>query len=397
MKKILLILIPVILAASGCVSIRHAVPAGLSNQVYIPGFQDIRAFSGRSSGCFKEDLIDLLEQDQDKGCFPGAGRPNVYSMLALSGGSANGAYGAGLLKGWSASGLRPDFKIVTGISTGAIMAPFAFLGSEYDDRLEQLYTRYSAKDIIGRKGLFQGLFGDSFASSFPLERLIAGYFNHEILKQISDEHNKGRRLYVGTTNLDAQRLVIWDMGRIARGGDEKALRLFRKIILASASMPVLFPPVYIGVEAGNSVFDEMHVDGGVTKQVFFLYDVIQGLENAVKEKGIRRSAIKYEIYIIRNGYADAVWQEVPGRLVSIAERTVDTMTQAHAAGDICQLYFFTSKYGGDFNLAYIPEDYKPKAKGLFEPSEMQNLFDTAYKKALKGYPWKKAPPGFERI
>jgi hypothetical protein len=157
-----------------------------------------------------------------------------------------------------------------------------------------------------------------------------------VLEDIAHEYRKGRRLYVGTANLDAQQLVIWDMGKIASMGDEKALKLFRKVILASATIPLVFPPVYFDVEVNNEAYEEMYVDGGAVKQVFFLYDVLQGFEKAAKEKGVDLSKIKYRIYVIRNGYVDPVWNEVPDKVNSIAERTADSITNAQGMGDIYQ-------------------------------------------------------------
>ncbi|HOW35194.1 MAG TPA: patatin-like phospholipase family protein [Candidatus Omnitrophota bacterium] len=352
--------------------------------------QDIRAFSGSPSDPFKKDFIRLLEQEEKESpSFFNFKTSRAYSMLAISGGAANGAYGAGLLSGWSQSGTRPVFKVVTGISTGAIIAPFAFLGSKYDDRLKEFYTRYSTKDIVRIRVPVI----NSFASTRPLERLIERYFDAKLLKEIALEYNKGRRLYVGTTNLDAQRLVIWDMGKIASVGDDKALKLFRKVILASASIPIAFPPVYLSVEVDDKMYDEMHVDGGISKQVFFLYDVLQGFDKALKEKGIDVAVNKYAIYIIRNGYVEPIYREVSDKLSAIAERTVDTMANAQGIGDLYQLYFFAQGGKGDFNLAYIPATHVSKAKELFDPIEMQALFDLGFKEASQGYPWRKSPPG----
>jgi hypothetical protein len=185
------------------------------------------------------------------------------------------------------------------------------------------------------------------------------------------------------------------MGKIASVGNKDALILFRKVILASASVPVAFPPVYLKVEADNNIYDEMHVDGGISKQVFFLYDVLQGLDKALKAKGIDASKIRYEIYVIRNGYIDPFYKEVPDKLFAIAERTVDTMTNAQSIGDLYQLYVFTNNSKGDFNLAYIPATHLSGAKELFDPVEMRELFDLGFKEALDGYPWKKIPPGME--
>lgn len=370
----------VIFLVSGCATMRHAVPEKMLNDTSISGMKDIRVYSGSPSEYFKNDIINLVEN---------AGIGGTYSMLAVSGGAANGAYGAGLLSGWTQSGTRPVFKVVTGISTGAIIAPFAFLGSEYDGKLEEFCTRYSTKDIMN----ISIPFVNSFASPKPLKRHIEKYFDGQLLNKIASEYGKGRRLYVGTTNLDAQRLVIWDMGKIASIGDERALMLFRKIILASASIPIAFPPVYLKVQAGDKTYDEMHVDGGVVKQVFFLYDVVQGMEDAARKKGTDIRGLRYKIYVIRNGYVDAVWKEVPDRISAIAERTVDTMINAQGVGDIYQLYAFTELGKGDFNLAYIPATHVSKAKEFFDPAEMRRLFDLGFGEAARGYDWKKVPPG----
>ena len=376
---------------SGCASVRHATPESLLNNVTVFGMQDVRAIGGAPSDSFKKDFIKLLEQEEkENSSFLDFKKSLTYSVLAISGGAANGAYGAGVLNGWSYSGVRPVFKIVTGVSTGAIIAPFAFLGSKYDDKLKEFYTMYSTKDVVRVH-----LSSNAFTSTWPLEQLIEKYFNAELLKEIAIEYSKGRRLYVGTTNLDAQRLVVWDMGKIASIGDANALKLFRKIILASASIPIAFPPVYFTVETEDEVYDEMHVDGGVVRQVFFLYDVLRGVDKAIKERGMDVSNIHYKIYIIRNGYADAVWQEVPDRLHVIAGRAIDTMINAQSIGDMYQLYTFTKLGRGDFNLAYIPVTCVSKAKELFDPVEMRKLFDLGFEDAARGYNWKKVPPGLE--
>jgi len=386
-----------VVSISGCASVRHAIPPDLLSSARVFGMQDIRAFSGSPSETFKKDFIKLLEQEKrEGGFFFDSNSDQTFHMLAISGGAANGAYGAGLLSGWSETGMRPVFKVVTGISTGAIIAPVAFLGSKYDGKLREFYTKYSTRDIARTRFPFIGiLFSNSIMSTRPLERLIESYFDADMMEQIAIEYNKGRRLYVGTTNLDAQRLVIWDMGKIASIGDDNALKLFRKIILASASIPVAFPPVYLNVEVNDKTYDEMHVDGGITKQVFFLYDVLDGVDQAIKEKNYDPSKIKYVIYVIRNGYVDPIYKEVPDRLSAIAERTVDTALNAQGIGDLYQLYIFTRDGRGDFNLAYIPATHVSKAKELFDPIEMRILFDLGFEEASQGYPWRKQPPGLE--
>ncbi len=396
MTKRVLELLIIAIFICGCARVRHPVPPDLINRAQVLGAPDIRAFSNRPSDIFINDLIKLLDQEES-GLFSFLDfkAEKSYAALAISGGAANGAYGAGLLCGWTQAKTRPDFKIVTGISTGAIIGTYAFLGSKYDRELKEFYTEHSTKDVWKNKGLLKVIFGNSFANNLPLRRLLERYFDKELLRDVALEYKRGRRFYVGTTELDAQRLVIWDMGKIASMADERALKLFRKVILASATIPAVLAPVYFDVQVDGNTYDEMHVDGGTVKQVFFLYDVLRGIEKAVAKKGIDSSRIKYSIYVIRNGYTDPVWKEVRDTLPAIAERAIDTMTNAQTIGDLYQLYTFTRLGQGDFNLAYIPATHKSKAKELFDPAEMSELFELGFAEASRGYQWKKAPPGLE--
>jgi len=395
----ILILLSFFLFLSGCATARHATPLELLPHVKISGLQDIRAISGEPSDTFKNDFISLLEQEEKEGfSFFDFKSVKTYSMLAISGGSANGAYGAGLLCGWTKSGSRPVFKIITGISTGAVIAPLAFMGPDYDDKLKEFYTSYSTKDIIRlRNPRIRIPFSNSIADSWPLERLLEKYFDAKFIDAVAAEYKKGRRLYIGTTNLDADRMVVWDMGKIASVGDEKSQELFRKIILASSSMPIAFPPVYFKAELANNVYDEMHVDGGLIHQVFFLHDVLKGFDKAIKEKGIDTRRIKFQIYVIRNGYVDPVYKEVPDKMIPIAERTVDAITNSQSVGDLYQLYMFNKDGNGDFNLAYIPATHITRPKELFDRKEMIDLFNLGFKEASEGYSWRKSPPGRDAV
>ena len=200
------------------------------------------------------------------------------NFLALSGGGGDGAFGAGILCGWTAAGTRPRFKLVTGISTGALIAPFAFLGPEYDARLKEAYTTMSDKDIYTVTSVVTLVLNlgkiEAAASTKPLAELLERLIDENMLRAIAAEHNKGRRLLVGTTQLDAQRLVIWNMGAIAASYHPDALKLFRQVLRASASIPVAFNPVYIKVKAAGQEYDEMHVDGGVKAQVMLYGEAI---------------------------------------------------------------------------------------------------------------------------
>src|SRR5262245_15859532 len=189
-------------------------------------------------------------------------------FLAISGGGANGAFGAGLLNGWTATGQRPTFNVVTGISTGALIAPFAFLGPAYDGTLRELYTTISTERIFRRRGLGAILFSDALADSTPLAELIEKYADQKLLDAIGHEYDRGRLLLIGTTDLDAQRPVIWNIGALAASHHPQALDLFRKILRASSAIPGAFQPVLIDVQIDGTKFQEMHVDGGAIVQLF---------------------------------------------------------------------------------------------------------------------------------
>jgi hypothetical protein len=367
------------------------VPPALTEKAIIPGMPEIRGYAFMEDSPIQISLLESLKQEGKDDYPVSADGVKTYPILAISGGSANGAYGAGLLKGWSKAGTRPVFKVVTGVSTGAITAPLAFLGSEYDNLVEEIYTTVSTKDVMRPKMPFAVIFSDSLASNKPLEKYIRMIATPEILKKIAEEHLRGRRLYVGTVNLDAQKFVVWDMGAIAIRGDEK---LFEDVIIASSSIPIAFPPVYFHVEADGKKYDEMHVDGGTMTQVFGLFGISRYLGPAVKKAGFDPTKIKGKTYVIRNGYVSSRNQSVKDTLSAIASRSIDTMVDSQAIGDIYRMFAHARMRGADYNLAYIPADLVPENKEMFDKHEMRRLFARGYDDALKGYDWQKAPPGW---
>lgn len=310
------------------------------------------------------------------------------NFLAISGGSDSGAFGAGLLVGWTETGTRPDFKLVTGISTGALIAPFAFLGSQYDPQLRAVYTEISPKDVYETRWLPRALFSDALASTDPLYRLISQYVNRAMLAAVAREYDKGRILLIGTTDLDVQRPVIWNMGAIAKSGTPEALDLFRRILLASASVPGAFPPVMIKVEEGGHVYDEMHVDGGAVAQTFLYPPQIGLLVN------VRRGdwARERHAYVIRNARLDPEWASVDRRVFSVVGRAVSTMIHYSGYNDALRIYNTSKRDGVDFNLAYIGADFTAERRENFDQSYMRALFNYGYQQARQGYKWHKAPP-----
>lgn len=314
----------------------------------------------------------------------------VMSYLAVSGGGSDGAFGAGLLVGWSEAGNRPKFDLVTGISTGALIAPFAFLGSEYDPQLKEVYTNYDANDIARKRPLTSILSETSLADDSPMAHLIARYVTPEFVERIAAEHRKGRRLLIGTTHLDAQRPVIWDMGRIAIRDDQNAVDLFRKVILASASIPGVFPPVLISVEQDGRIFDEMHVDGGVARQVFIFPTQFDPL---TLDKELKRSPTR-RLFVIRNGRLNPEWQTVEPRLLKIAGRSISSLIKYQGRGDLDRMYIQSRRYRIDFNLASIPVSFSEREKEPFDLEYMNALFDVGYDLGRHGYHWQREPPDY---
>jgi Patatin-like phospholipase len=377
----------------GCTTVpHHTVPKALVSQAAVVDMPDVRAWGDTYSPALQHSLIESFHQARaidPRGVIDGTGHVNI---LALSGGVANGAFGAGLLNGWTAAGTRPVFKLVTGISTGALMAPFAFLGSGYDAILREFYTTISTKDIYTERSYIAILFDpSSMVDTTPLQTILAKQVNEQVLAAVALAHRQGRRLFIGTTNMEAGKLVIWDMGAIATSGKPGALKLFRQVMLASASIPVAFPPVYFSVVADGKPYEEMHVDGGTATQVFF-YGFTLDLHAAMREAGIERPA-PARLYVIRNGKLTVPWQLMLPRILPIAERSLHGLLGAQVVGDLYRIYTITQRDGIEFNLAHIPEDYDFHAKESFDREVMNRLYQLGYEWARGGYPWQHLPPG----
>ena len=254
-----------LLGGGGCSSLERlpAVPEASTTRATAMQPTPIRYLVSRDTSGFATEAIALFDKERAYLASQGQNGPMPpANYLAISGGGDNGAYGAGFLNGWTAAGTRPLFKVVTGVSTGALIAPFAFLGPKYDYVLERVYTTSSQADIFKKRGLIKGVTSDAMADSQPLANLIASYATRELLDEIAAEYAKGRILLVGTANLDSLEPVVWNMTAIAASQDPNALELFRRILLASASIPAAFPPVMIDVTVDGTTFQEMHVDGG---------------------------------------------------------------------------------------------------------------------------------------
>lgn len=322
-----------------------------------------------------------------KGIKPGA--PTQTTFLAISGGGDDGAFGAGLLTGWTTRGDRPEFTVVTGISTGALSAPFAFLGPEYDDELKRVYTETTA-DMIFKKEALGILSSDAVTDTSPLRDLIASFMTQEMIRRIAEEYGKGRLLLVATTNLDQARSVIWNIGAIAKSTDPRARGLIIEVLRASASIPGAFPPVMLDVTVGGQRYEEMHVDGGAMAQIF-LYPP------KFKLKALERGLVRHKdvAYIIRNGRLFRPEQSVKRQTLAIAGQAIATMTAANGVNDLYRIYLTSKRDGVDYNLAYLDDEFGVEYVGPFDKTYMNTLFEYGYRLGAAGFKWHKAPPGYE--
>jgi predicted acylesterase/phospholipase RssA len=388
-----------IILLQGCARITATptLPEQLENQAYVPGYPNVRGWADVYNKDLQNSAIASIKQE--KAAHHGKLTPYA-DVLALSGGGEDGAFGAGVLCGWTKSGKRPEFKLVTGISTGALMGSFAFLGPAYDGKLREAYTQVSDKNIYKAHSIVKVLLSlanlltlPSFADNQPLADLIAKLIDEPVLKKIAAEHRKGRRFLVGTTQLDAERLVIWDMGAIANSGNPHALEMFRKILLASASLPATFPPQYFTVVANGKKYQEMHVDGGVEAQVMIFENAL--IPFSIGGKYLQGHSRTRRLYIIRNQRIDPEWDNVKPQLKSIAIRSIGSLTKSQGIGDLYRLYVYAQRDKMEYNLAYIPDDFKVASTSEFDKTYMQKLFARGYKMGDSGYPWKKSPPDYD--
>lgn len=310
-----------------------------------------------------------------------ARKRRVANILALSGGGSHGAYGAGFLTGWTESGTRPKFDIVTGVSTGALMAIYAFLGPEYDAKLRELYTEISTSDIYSNKGP-SGFLSDSLYDYSPLKRQIEKNIDQAMLNRIAAEHRKGRRLYVATTNLDSTQLVVWDMGDIAAGGRTNDVQMFQKVIRASATVPAFFKPVYIKPVRGVQL-RQAHVDGGITAPVL-LSDFL-----------FRVKASRRNLFVVVNSSLSSrnAVKPVKPEVSDIARKAIGGLSRSLLQQTVYRGYVRATKSKTRFFLTSIPDREHPLDSSLkFNRKNMRKLFTAGRRQALSRSIWQRRPP-----
>lgn len=308
------------------------------------------------------------------------------NVIALSGGGADGAFGAGLMIGWTEAGTRPQFDIVTGVSTGALMSSFVFIGPSFDPKLAELYTTMRSTDVFTTR--LDGLFGDSLNDTAPLRARIAQSITEETLDAVAAEHNKGRRLFVATTNLDSGTVSVWNMGAIAASDKPERIELYRDILLASAAVPGFFKPVMIPAATGKGM--QMHVDGGVKAPVLLRTFMLNG---PYKRKNV---------YVLVNGTLKLRSSDSAGavtaNLTGIAKRSITELLRGLMYKQIYQIYVTVQRAGATFHLTFIPDNVEEMKDPLnFEPEEMKKLFEAGRALARSGRYWQPEPPRLENL
>jgi predicted acylesterase/phospholipase RssA len=324
-----------------------------------------------------------------------------YRVLVISGGGSRGAYGAGVLTGWSQHGDRPEFDVVTGVSTGALMASHAFLGSSFDDGL-QMYRDTTDEDVFRKRGKFAALTEDAVLDTAPLRNTLATMLTEDVVRRVAQEHAKGRRLFIGTTNLDAKAFTIWDMGAIASSGRPDSVQRYRDVVLASASFPIAFPPVYFEVERPDgSRYSQMHADGGLRETVFF-YDFLDEWHEVLRALGVGTDRVHPELYLLNNDriHARAGYRPVEGTTVAIAGASIDTLMRQTLLDSLYRLWVTALSSRADFNIAFIPPEFELSDNSLhFDNDEMERLYQLGVQRAKSGQAWlnQKAPDSLEEL
>lgn len=317
-----------------------------------------------------------------------------YQILALSGGGAYGAYSAGILYGWTETGTRPDFDVITGISTGALIAALAFLGPSRDEELRHFYTTVTTKDIYRIHKPIRSLFSAYIADNQPLADRIREQVTPEYLHAVASEHARGRRLYVGTTNLNTRRLVVWDMGAIASRGTPEARELYVNVLLASTAIPGFFPPVRFPVNVDGKLCEEIHVDGGVSRPIFFRPPYVPPSERAAFGPS---SLYDSNLYLVIAGKLYPDPQPVRLRALSIASSSISSLLYASGRAEAYRLFTLSVFTGMNYYQTTVPPDFPVLSSSVkFDPDVMTRLFELGRERMRNGDVWRRHPPGLQK-
>lgn len=343
----------------------------------IAGFERIRVYADASPGALPADANDWVLPSRNR----------ELNFLFISGGGSGGAFTVGILSAWSAKGTRPNFDVVTGVSTGALIAPLAFLGKSYDDRLVKLYTGGVARKLVELRWMGTGVFGKSLLKSEPLEAMVAENITTDVLHAIAAEHRKGRRLLVLTANLDSQKAVVWNMGAIADSGRPDALALFRKVLVASASVPGAYPAVLIRAKAGERVIEEMHSDGGSALQVLTMPEMLMAAPGTPKPPGFG----KVNLYVVINNALIPEFSNTSNSTLPVVSRAYAMLVKSQTRQTLLALYGYSQRAGMKFHVASIDKQIPYSMLDPFNTKYMRSVFAIGYSKTMEGRIWEDRP------
>jgi hypothetical protein len=317
------------------------------------------------------------------------------NALCLSGGGQYGAYAVGLLAGWSARGDRPDFDVVTGISSGALIAPLAFLGPRYDPVLKEVWDNLETDQLFKYRPIPVHILRDkALASSDPMKALIARIITPQVMDDIRAAHRCGRRLFVGTSTLHARRLIVWDLGAVACSGHPEADELVRTILLATSSIPGLVPPVDLPVEVNGVTVCEQHTDGGAVAQTFLRLGGHHPRPDPADPAA--RWLCGSNVYVIAGGklYIDPIQGDLG--FLSRATGAVSAALYALYRADLWRLYSFCQASGMGFHHTDIPRELPTPGRSTeFETETLRSMYAAGYQFSVSGKPWRQTPPGCE--
>jgi predicted acylesterase/phospholipase RssA len=362
-----------ILALVGCaLPRRDAPPTIFSTATPVDFPADVRFLSTDRAGVESKSTVALQR-------LRASSKDRKLRALALSGGGAGGAFGAGALVGLSRRQERPQYDVVTGVSTGALIAPFAFLGSKWDSQLTEAFTSGRGAQMSVR-GLLALPLGTKRRSA-ALNALVDHYVTPDLIRAVAEEAGSGRLLWVATTDLDKEETVIWDLGAVAMRGGELARKLFRDVLVASASIPGVFEPVLIHVQQGGRMYDEMHVDGNASASLFIAPTA------AYFALLDQRSLAGAQVYVLINGQIIDAPETTPFRLGPIVARTFSVALKHMSRAQVVAVDQFAEKYGMSVQSTYLPFDYPQYSSADFRASTMGPLFNYGARCAQSGRLW----------
>lgn len=376
---------------SGCAGGRFSPPSAGDSMRLHWGAVNIDYSDASSESIFSDEAIRAAEEFVEEFRRTNPSEPIPYRILALSGGGSRGAYGAGVLDGWTAAGTRPEFDVVTGISTGALQATAAFLGADYDGLLAA-FNNVENDDIFTSAGTTALISSASLYDTTPLKALLVKLLDEETINAVAAEYKKGRHLFIGTTNLDANAFTTWNMGKIASSDRPDRFQVYRDVVLASASFPVAFPPVYFPITtAQGKTYYQMHVDGGARESVF-VFAFLAELKQQLRDLGLDWDKdINPQIYIVYNGklFSSQTYQPVQPNTFSIAMRSIESLSRKNTAASIYYIWSAGLVHGASVSLAFIPKDYDLTKLDVleFNPEEMRRLFQFGHEQSVNNTAW----------